>query len=115
MSRYFIYQSNSDIVGSADCTTRMPSSVGCSIRASGQYLDKATNIMVLTGDDDDIDSWCAENVGKVTEGTLEEVETIGRAMNPEDVTKEVVCEYGCTHTIRSGVYTVARGQVWAVV
>lgn len=115
MSRYFIYQSGGVRVGSADCTTRLPNSVSCSIRAAGQHLDKATNIMVLTGDDEAIDSWCAENVGKITEGTLEEVEAIGQAMNPEAVTKEVVCEYGCTHTIRSGVYTVASGQAWDVV
>ena len=112
MSRYFVFQSQSETIKSEDCTTSLPNTVVCRIRATGIYLSKRTNLMELTGPEVDIDAWKSSNEGKVSECTLSEINAVGQNMYPAGVVKTVVCEYGYTHTLVSQTFDISSGQAW---
>jgi len=112
MSRYFVFQSSTSVAGAENCTTVLPQTVTCKIKASGQYTARYTNLMELNGPDSDIDNWKSNNVGKVYESTIEELNTIGQSMYPAEIVKEVVCEFGFTHTLISQPFDINSGQTW---
>lgn len=114
---YVIFQSHDDQIQSDDCTTRWSDSIQCSIPISGLYEGKSTNIMVMTGDENDIRNWILENVGKVVESTIEECESIGQTISPEGSTYSVE-EYDggslISKTYTAGPFTIENGQTWTL-
>lgn len=112
---YVRFMSDSDTVLSENCTTRWPDTVGCHIPMSGQFTGKYTNLMVMTGDEQEIQDWLLENVGKVIEVAEEEATLIGQTMVPEGTTSEINELVGDTMYIKTytaGVFTITEGQEW---
>jgi len=107
--------SASQTVLSENCTTRWPDTVGCHIPMSGQYTEKYTNLMIMTGNEQEIQDWLSENVGKVVELTEEEATGIGQTMVPEGTTIEVDELIGDTLyriTYTADEFTMENGQNW---
>lgn len=111
---YVKFQSDNEVVLSHDCTTRWPDDIGCNIPMSGIYDGKYTNLMIMTGDEAEIDAWLAENPGKVIEITEEEGDAIGQTIIPEGTTSTQQTVDG-EITIVAGLFTMAGGQTWTPV
>jgi hypothetical protein len=68
--RYFLFQAVGPTVGPVDCTTDMPEGCLYSIKASGVYEGRYTNIMECNGE---LGDWVSLNSTKVTEITSDDV------------------------------------------
>lgn len=111
---YAKFQSENDKVLSKDCTTRWSDNIKCNIPMSGIYENKYTNLMILDGDEQLINSWLADNVGKVVEITEEDGDIIGQTMVPEGTTT-VQQNVDGEVTLVAGLFTIAGGQTWTPV
>ncbi len=101
---YVKFQSNNELVRSDNCTTRWADSISCNIPMSGIYEGKYTNLMIMEGDETEINNWLAENVGKVIEITEEEGDAIGQTIVPEGTTT--------VQQSVDGEITMVGGQIW---
>ena len=109
---YVKFQASGERAGPKDCTSAVPDGTATSIVMSGQYEDKATNLMVLTGVTADIEQWITQNQGKVSRITEAEGDAIGQSMSPADVIRDSTDPDGTeTHHI-SGTFTITSGQTW---
>jgi len=114
---YVQFTSSSDTVLSKDCTTRWADSIGCHIPMCGQYTEKYTNLMVMTGDEQEIQDWLSENIGKVVEITEEEGDAIGQLICPEGTTTVIREHEGdgvYEKTYTAGLFTMSEGQTWTL-
>lgn len=114
---YVKFTSSSDKVISSDCTTRWNDSIKCSIPMSKIYGDKYTNLMIMTGDPEEINDWITENSDKVVELTEAEINAIGKDMVPEGTTNVIIEEDGgklYEKTYTAGEFTITGGQEWTL-
>lgn len=109
--------SASDTVLSENCTTRWPDTVGCHIPMSGKYTEKYTNLMIMTGNEQEIQDWLSENSTKVVEINEAEGDQIGQTMMPEGtttITEEYEDNKLLQKTYTAGEFTIAGGQEWTL-
>jgi hypothetical protein len=82
---------------------------------SGIYQNKYTNLMIMIGDEIEIDSWVLENQNKVVELSESECNAIGQEMSPEGMVNIVMEEEDCKifeKTFTAGLFTMTEGQIW---
>lgn len=111
---YVKFQSNNELVQSDDCTTRWSDNISCNIPMSGIYEGRYTNLMIMTGDETEINNWLSENIGKVIEITEKDGNLIGQAIVPEGTTSVQTIE-DVEVTFVAGLFTIAGGQTWTPV
>jgi len=113
MTTYVIFQTTSDkCVKSEDCTTRWNNNIKVSIPISGLYQGKYTNLMIMDGEEKEIQDWIDENKGKVKIISEDKADKIGQIISPEGVitTSNV---FGNQIKLKSGLFTIKKGQVWS--
>ena len=109
---YIKFQAQTNKIESRDCTSSLPEDVTQAIPLSGQYEGKATNLMVLTGENLAIDNWLRNNTGKVSKISESEATAIGKVMSPVGVIRESTEPEGEVSRFISGEFDIVTGQTW---
>jgi len=78
--KYVVFAAEGSPIRGDQCTTVWDSSISCTISMSGYVGNTFHNIMVMEGDETKINSWLAENTGKVQEATKEQCDTLGQTI-----------------------------------
>ena len=110
---YILYQSSNEKIGPRDCTSALPDGTISSIKISGIYEGKATNIMEVTGDDREIQLWSERNASKVRVITEAEATAIGKIISPANVIRESNDVDGTLKRYISGEFDIVNGQEWS--
>jgi hypothetical protein len=111
---YVKFKSDNELVQSDDCTTRWPDSVSCSITMSGIYNEQYTNLMIMGGDETEINNWIDSNSGKVEIISEEEGNIIGQTISPEGTIGTQLTPDGEVSVV-AGLFTMSDGQTWSIV
>jgi hypothetical protein len=91
----------------SQCTTAWPSDIQCSIPISGTINGDYYNLMVMDGDESNINNWVSDNNDKVTIITKEQADTLGQQIVPPNTERTVINIMDNTEkTYRSGYFDV---------
>ena len=88
MKKYIVFSAEGSPIRGDQCTTVWPASISCTIPISGTVEGTFYNIMVMEGDEAEINNWLAENAGKVQEVTKAQADELGQAIVPPGTERE---------------------------
>ena len=89
MKKYIVFSAEGGPPIRGDqCTTAWPTSISCTIPMSGTVESTFYNIMVMEGDEAEINNWLAENAGKVQEVTKAQADELGQTIVPPGTERE---------------------------
>lgn len=99
MVKYYKFESNGTPTSSEQCTTQQSNKIKCDIPIGGEVGTKFYNLMVMDGEEADLNGQANENIGKITELTEEEANQLGQLIIPPGT--EMVVQERDPKTIKS--------------